>query len=65
MGCVVHGCPVEEQGDIPPQIGLWWVHLVPLLLALLLLQRVRLVRLQRALNLDKCLVQGTDPEPGF
>jgi lipopolysaccharide export system permease protein len=36
-----------EQGDIPPQIGLWWVHLLPLLLALLLLQRVRLVRLMR------------------
>ena len=36
-----------EQGDIPPQIGLWWVHLLPLLLALLLLQRGRLLRLLR------------------
>ncbi|MEN8107454.1 MAG: LPS export ABC transporter permease LptF [Pseudomonadota bacterium] len=36
-----------EQGDIPPQIGLWWVHLLPLALALLLLNRNRLSRLLR------------------
>ncbi len=36
-----------EQGSIPPQIGLWWVHLLPLLLAFMLLNRVQLVRLLR------------------
>ena len=34
-----------EQGSIPPHIGLWWVHLLPLLAAFLLLKRVRLARL--------------------
>jgi len=36
-----------EQGSIPPQIGLWWVHLLPLLLAFMLLNRVQLARLLR------------------
>ena len=36
-----------EQGDIPPQIGLWWVHMLPLALALVLLNRNRLSRLLR------------------
>jgi lipopolysaccharide export system permease protein len=36
-----------EQGNIPPQIGLWWVHLLPLLLAFALLKRDRLIRVLR------------------
>jgi lipopolysaccharide export system permease protein len=36
-----------EQGNIPPQVGLWWVHLLPLLLAFVLLKRDRLIRVLR------------------
>ena len=36
-----------EQEIISPQIGLWWVHPLPLLLAVILLKRERLARLLR------------------
>jgi lipopolysaccharide export system permease protein len=31
-----------EQGVIPPSIGIWWVHLLPVLLAVVLLNGGRL-----------------------
>jgi lipopolysaccharide export system permease protein len=34
-----------EQGALPPIIGIWWVHLLPVLLGILLLQWARLRRL--------------------
>ena len=39
-----------EQGIIPPQIGLWCVHLLPVLLALVLLNRHRISRLLRTVR---------------
>jgi lipopolysaccharide export system permease protein len=39
-----------EQGSLPPYIGLWWVHLLPLLAAFLLLKRAWLVQMLKRIR---------------